>query len=354
MNIKGLGLRPLPHLIKTVYRDPYYLFMECGPLDILGLLTQNLLSPAILFFALGLMAGLIKSDLAVPESISRYLSLYLMMAIGLKGGVAFANTDHFGPDLLWTLAAGVCFGFLQPVLGFFLLKITTKLDRATMAAVAAHYGSISIVTFATAVSFLELDAVVYAGYIVAIVALMEAPAIISGLVLAHNTEHAPGRWNHLARDVMTNGAVVLLMGTFIIGWIVGTPGLEKIGGFVIDPFQGLLCFFLLDMGLVVAKNLTSLRQFTPGLIAFGIYMPLIGGGVGLSLSKLIGLDVGTGMLFTVLCASASYIAVPAAMRLALPQANASIYVPMSLAITFPFNISLGIPLYYWAAKLWLG
>ena len=324
-------------------------------MDILLLFTQNLLSPAILFFALGILAGFLKSDLDVPEQISRYLSIYLMMAIGFKGGVAIAETPEINGEVMSTIIAGLAVGFLQPFLAFWLLKVTSKLDNPTAAAVAAHYGSISMVTFVTAASFLSANEVVYAGYIVAILALMEAPAIFSGLFIAHRaapytikaTEKATPK---LSREIFTNGAILLLVGAFMIGWATGTPGLEKMKGFLVDPFQGILALFLLDMGLLVSRQLHHLKEFTFRLALFGIYMPLIGASIGLILSRIIGLDVGTGMLFTVLCASASYIAVPAAMRLALPQAKAAIYVPMSLAITFPFNIVVGIPLYFALAE----
>ena len=327
-------------------------------MDFLSLISQNILSPAILFFALGLIAGLLKSDLEVPDSISRYLSLYLMMAIGFKGGVAIANTASFNGEILLAIGAGLIFGFLQPFLGYGLLKLTTRIDNPTAAAVAAHYGSISIVTFATAAAFLNTNSTVYAGYIVAIVALMEAPAILSGLFIAHRT--APETSSHtqeqkkLSREIFTNGAILLMSGAFLIGWITGPAGMQKIEGFIDTPFQGILCLFLLDMGLVVAKNVHHLRNFTIPLALFGIYMPLIGACIGLGASWVIGLDVGTGTLFTVLCASASYIAVPAAMRLALPEAKAAIYIPLSLAITFPFNVTLGIPLYFAGAKALLG
>ena len=327
-------------------------------MDFLSLISQNILSPAILFFALGLIAGLLKSDLEVPDSISRYLSLYLMMAIGFKGGVAIANTASFNGEILLAIGAGLIFGFLQPFLGYGLLKLTTRIDNPTAAAVASHYGSISIVTFATAAAFLNTNSTVYAGYIVAIVALMEAPAILSGLFIAHRT--APETSSHtqeqkkLSREIFTNGAILLMSGAFLIGWITGPAGMQKIEGFINTPFQGILCLFLLDMGLVVAKNVHHLRNFTIPLALFGIYMPLIGACIGLGASWVIGLDVGTGTLFTVLCASASYIAVPAAMRLALPEAKAAIYIPLSLAITFPFNVTLGIPLYFAGAKALLG
>jgi len=323
--------------------------------DILHLLTQNLLSPAILFFALGVMAGFLKSDLDVPESISRYLSIYLMMAIGFKGGVAIAETADINQEVILTILAGVGVSFLQPFLAFALIRLTTKLDSPTASALAAHYGSISMVTFVTATNFLATNEVIYAGYIVAVVALMEAPAILSGLFIAHRTEpvtiQATERATpRLSREIFTNGAILLMTGSFLIGWASGTPGYEKMEGFLVTPFQGILALFLLDMGLLVSRQLQHLKELTFRLVLFGMYMPLIGASVGLSLSWLIGLDLGTGLLFTVLCASASYIAVSAAMRLALPQAKTAIYVPMSLAVTFPFNIIIGIPLYYAVAE----
>lgn len=326
-------------------------------MELLNLISQNLLSPAVLFFVLGVMAGFFKSDLEIPDSISRYLSIYLMMAIGFKGGVAIANTSELNGEIISTITAGLAVGFLQPFLGFALLRITTKLDSPTAAAVAAHYGSISMVTFVTATAFLKTNDVVYAGYIVAILALMEAPAILSGLFIAHRAD--PKTKSHvseekkLAREIFTNGAILLLFGSFMIGWATGQSGMEKMEGFLVTPFQGVLALFLLDMGLMVSKNLQNLRTFTISLALFGIYMPLIGASLGLGLSYVIGLDVGTGTLFTVLCASASYIAVPAAMRLALPEAKAAIYLPMSLAITFPFNVMLGIPLYFALASKFL-
>ena len=327
-------------------------------MELLNLIAGNILSPAILFFALGIIAGFVKSDLEVPESISRYLSIYLMMAIGLKGGVAIANTPEFTVQIIQAIAAGFLISLLMPFLAFGILRATTNLDRPTAAAVAAHYGSISLVTFATATAFLKTNNIQYAGYVVAILALMEAPAILSGLFIAHRS--APEIKSHaveekkLSREIFTNGAILLLFGAFAIGWITGQKGMDKVGGFLDTPFQGILCLFLMDMGLLVAKNLQHLKSFTWKLALFGIYMPLIGASIGLAASHIMALDLGTGTLFTVLCASASYIAVPAAMRLALPEAKTAIYVPMSLAITFPFNVTIGIPLYYALAGKLLG
>lgn len=327
--------------------------------NIAQLLAGNLISPPVLFFVLGIIAGLLKSDLNVPEQIARYLSIYLMMSIGFKGGVAIAETADINQIVVMTILAGIITGFTQPFIGYVLLRWTTKIDTATCAAIAAHYGSISMVTFVTAASFLDAEKVAYAGFIVAVLALMEAPAILTGLFIAHhadpNTKQATEQASSkLVREIFTNGAILLLSGSFLIGWATGTEGMEKMSGFMVDPFQGILAFFLLDMGLVVSRQLHHVKEFTFKLILFGIYMPLIGAGFGLGISKMIGLDVGTGMLFTVLIASASYIAVTAAMRLALPQAKTAIYVPMTLAITFPFNVVVGIPLYYALASWLLG
>ncbi len=312
-------------------------------MDLLHIISGNILSPAILFFGLGTIAGLLKSDLEVPDSISHYLSLYLMMAIGFKGGVAIANTHEFTPQILTAIGAGLLVSLLLPFLAYGILRKTTTLDRPTAAAVAAHYGSISMVTFATATAFLNNNNITYAGYVVAILALMEAPAILSGLFIAHRASNKEKR---LSREIFTNGSILLLFGAFCIGWIMGQPGMDKVSGFLDTPFEGILCLFLLDMGLLVAKNLHHLKSLTWKVVLFGIYMPMIGGSIGLVISYLIGLDVGTATLFSILCGSASYIAVPAAMRLALPEANAAVYVPLSLAITFPLNVTLAIPLYF--------
>ena len=326
-------------------------------MDFVSLFMANFLSPAILFFVLGILAGFFKSDLEIPSSISRYLSIYLMMAIGFKGGVAMANTASFDTEIILTILAGLVFGFLFPFLAFGFLRITTRLDDTTAAAVAAHYGSISMVTFVTAVSFLKVHDIAYAGYIVAVLALMEAPAILSGLFIAHKsspeTRIHKSEEKTLAREIFTNGAILLLFGSFLIGWLTGDKGMEKMEGFLVTPFQGILALFLLDMGLLVSKNIHHLKKFTWSMVLFGIYMPLIGAVIGLLCAMAIGLDIGTGTLFIILCASASYIAVPAAMRLALPEAQAAVYVPLSLAVTFPFNITLGLPLYYEMANYFL-
>ncbi|MFN5608176.1 MAG: sodium-dependent bicarbonate transport family permease [Holosporales bacterium] len=319
-------------------------------MEIFNSFLANFLSPGILFFLLGIGAGLLRSNLEVPESISRYLSIYLMMAIGFKGGNALASSQSISNTAILLMLSGVALGFIMPFIGYFFLRRTTKLDALNAAAVAAHYGSISMVTFATGVSFLTAKGIDYQGYIAAVVALMEAPAIISGLLLARLytpvlAKPHPSRPG-LIHESLTNGAILLLLGAFVIGWLSGDSGMQKMKVFLIDPFHGVLALFLLDMGLLVVKHLSGLRGFSISLVLFGIYMPFIGAALGLGISDILHLDPGTGFLFIVLMASASYIAVPAALRLALPEANPGLYVPMSLAITFPFNIIIGIPLYY--------
>ena len=324
--------------------------------DIVSLALGNLLTPMTLFFVLGFGAGLLRSDLQIPDQIGKGLSLYLMLAIGFKGGAAMA-ANTLTTTMLATVVVGVALSFLLPFLAFALLRAATRLDRVTAAAVSAHYGSVSVVTFVTAVAFLGLQKIPYETYIVAVVALMETPAIVSGLLLAARGGEARPRSGVvnavLLREILLNGSVVVLVGSFVIGWITGQGGLDKIAPFIIQPFSGVLCLFLLDMGLVASRRLLESRAVGPREVGFALVMPPIGATLALVAGRLIGLDLGTGTLLAVLAASASYIAVPAAMRLALPKANAAVYITLSLAITFPFNVLIGIPLYFAAAR-WLG
>jgi len=316
------------------------------------LALTNLLSPMILFFVLGFAAATLRSDLQIPEQIGKALALYLMLAIGFKGGAAM-STGGFDATFLGTVAIGIGLSFAMPFLGFAVLRATTRLDLPTAAAVAAHYGSISAVTFVTAVGFLALQGVEHETYLVAVMALMETPAIITGLLLARQAQHAGGRSlrvqnssKDLLREILLNCSVVVLVGAFVIGWLTGQSGLDKVSAFVVEPFLGVLCLFLLDMGLLAARQLRGATGLGIGTIAFALYMPLIGAACGLAGGVLVGLSLGGTLLLAVLGASASYIAVPAAMRIALPQANAAVYLTLSLAITFPFNILVGIPLYF--------
>ncbi len=315
--------------------------------DILNLAGTNLLAPPVLFFALGFAASFARSDLEVPQAVAKALSLYLLLAIGFKGGVAVAS-HGIDARLAATLASGVILSALIPFIAFGSLRAFTGLPRVDAAAVAAHYGSISVVTFAAATSVLTSAGIDYEGYLVATAALMETPAIMSALLLMRgaNGKEANGTSGELWREIALNGSIVVLTGAFVIGWITGPKGLAEVSAFIVDPFKGVLCLFLLDMGLVAGRGMRqSARDLTPPLFAFGIAMPLIGGVLGAFASYLVGLSPGGAALLTTLAASASYIAVPAAMRLALPEARPSIYLSLSLGITFPFNLTLGIPIY---------
>ncbi len=314
--------------------------------SIFDLAIANLTSPMILFFALGLVAALARSDLNIPEAIAKGMSLYLMMAIGFKGGASVA--EH-GVDttLLLALLAGIVLSSLIPVLAFHALRATTGLARVDAAAVAAHYGSISIVTFLAMTQALDGLGMGYEGYMVAVAAAMETPAIVVALWYAQSSSDKTRQLDvGILRDIFLNGSIVVLVGSFAIGVATGQEGLAAVAPFIVSPFKGVLCLFLLDMGLIAGRGLIGgARNLTFPVIAFGLYMPLVGAMLGLLSAWLIGLSAGTTALLVTLAASASYIAVPAALRLALPQAQPSIYLTLSLGVTFPFNLTLGIPIY---------
>jgi len=302
-------------------------------------------SPVILFFLLGALAATLRSELAIPEALAKGMSLYLMAAIGLKGGVAVAESGIDG-EVIVALAAGIAASLLIPLMAFAALRAFAGLDRINAGAVAAHYGSVSVVTFVTANEVLGAVALPPAGYMVAVLAVMETPAILSGLLLARggNGPGSTGR-SELLREVMLNASVVLLLGSFAIGAIAGPTGFEEVRPVFEGGFKGILCLFLLDMGLIAARRLMASRALSWRLAILAIAFPLINGVLGALVGVWIGLDPGSAAAFAVLCASASYIAVPAAMRLALPQADPGIYLTMSLSITFPFNILFGIGIY---------
>lgn len=328
--------------------------MEAGLGDILNLAAGNLLSPIILSFALGVAAALARSDLSVPEAAAKALSIYLLFAIGFKGGAGVA-AHGLDATLLLALLAGLVLSAGLPFVAFALLRAMTRLGPVDAGAVAGHYGSISIVTFVAATSVLAGQGIAAEGFMVAVAAIMEAPAILAALWLVMRkggqTDMEAGLW----REILLNGSIVLLLGAFAIGWITGPAGLAEIESFIVAPFKGVLCLFLLDMGLVAGRNLRDSRGvITPGLLAFGVLMPPIGALFGLIAGVALGLGLGGVVLMMTLAASASYIAVPAAMRVALPEANPSIYLTLSLGITFPFNLTLGIPLYLAAARLVTG
>ncbi|MCW8086123.1 sodium-dependent bicarbonate transport family permease [Sabulicella glaciei] len=311
-----------------------------------GLAT--LFPPPILFFALGFGAGAARADLSIPDALAKTLSLYLMVAIGLKGGAALATPG--GAEGLWAaLAVGLALSFLLPVPAFGLLRLGTGLDRDTAAAVSGHYGSVSVVTFAAASGILATRGVPAEGFMPAVLAAMETPAILSAILLARLGGGAGGpklQGGKLAREVLLNGPVVLLLGSFLIGWITGPAGKAQLAPFTEALFPGALCLFLLEMGLMAVRQLrVGGGGLSARLILFALAMPLIGGAAGLAGGLLAGLSPGGVALMAVLGGSASYIAVPAAMRLALPLADPGVYVTLSVAVTFPFNILVGIPLW---------
>jgi len=322
--------------------------------SVLDLAAANLISPIILSFALGLLAAFALSDLTIPEAVAKGMSIYFLFAIGFKGGASVAS-HGVDATLLLAVGAGVILSFGLPLIAFALLKVMTNLSRTDAAAVAAHYGSISIVTFVAATSVLEGRMIDAEGYMVAVAAAMEAPAILSALWLVARSGTGGKMEEGLMREIMLNGSIVLLVGAFAIGMITGEKGLADIAPFIVSPFKGVLCLFLLDMGLIAGRGLRSAKGIvTLPIAAFGIAMPLIGASFGLAAGLLIGLSTGGILLMMVLAASASYIAVPAAMRVALPQANPAVYLTLSLGITFPFNLTLGIPLYLTVAQMVTG
>lgn len=312
---------------------------------------QTFTSPVVLFFLLGLLAAFIRSDLAIPEAIAKGMSLYLMAAIGLKGGVAVSESG-MSLNIAAALGAGIAASFLIPFIAYAVLKSFGKLDKLNSGAVAAHYGSVSVVTYVTAVEILEFSAVPAAGFMVAVLAAMETPAILSGLMLAKSGDkdsNADDR-REMMKEVFLNASVVLLLGSFAIGIVAGPSGFSEVSPFFEAGFKGVLCIFLLDMGLIAARRIMDSRAITWRLTIIALALPVFNGTLGVLAGTGIGLDVGSAAAFGVLCASASYIAVPAAMRLALPQADPGIYLTMSLSITFPFNILINIGLLTALAK----
>lgn len=335
-----------------------------------GAFLTNLSSPPLLFFVLGAFATFARSDLDIPNPVARAVSLYLLLAIGFKGGVAL-SASTLSADVLLALGAALLLAALVPVFIYFV--VCRVLSTADAAAVAATYGSISAVTFVTATSYLDRVGVPWGGHFVAAMALMEAPAIIVGLFLYRRASGAETRalpplededtgLRQLLREAFLNGSVVLILGSLVIGWLNGEAGMEQLAPFVKAPFTGMLCVFLLDMGLVAARRIRDLsgapgtRDAPPAMtLAFmAIAFALFNGGFALLLATLAGLPEGDALLLTILGASASYIAVPAAMRLALPSANPGIYLTMALAVTFPFNIVVGIPLFHYLARVATG
>lgn len=316
-----------------------------------SLIVSNILNPPVLFFFLGMTAVFVKSDLEIPAPVPKLFSLYLLLAIGFKGGVELIKSG-ITQEVVLTLAAAMLMACFVPIYSFFILRL--KLDTYDAAAIAATYGSISAVTFITASAFLTELGINYDGYMVAALALMESPAIIVGLILV-NIFTVDGKrevsWKEVLQEAFLNSSVFLLVGSLLIGVLTGEHGWQVLEPFTQGLFYGVLTFFLLDMGLIAAKRIKDLQKTGLFLISFAILMPILNACIGLLIAKTIGMSQGDALLFAVLCASASYIAVPAAMRMTVPEANPSLYVSTALAVTFPFNIIVGIPLYLYGINL---
>jgi hypothetical protein len=317
---------------------------------------QNLFDPAILFFVVGVLAGAMKSNLEIPTAISRFLSLYLLMALGLKGGFALSHSG-LTANVGISLGAAMALAIGIPLMGYwFLRRFVSRFDAA---AVAATYGSVSAVTFVTAVQYLENQQLAYGGHMAAAMALMESPAIIMAVLFANALRQKSGSEStqpsfsigKVLHESFTDGAQLLLLGAMLVGLLSGDAGKSAMQPFSGDLFKGMLSFFLLDMGLMAARNLPEVKGKSPALIAYAVLGPIVHAGLALGLAYLLNLPVGDGALLMVLAASASYIAVPAVLRYAVPEASPSLYFGLSLGVTFPLNILIGIPVYVSLAKV---
>ncbi|HMO63132.1 MAG TPA: sodium-dependent bicarbonate transport family permease [Ferruginibacter sp.] len=310
------------------------------------ILTDNLTNPTLLFFVLGIIATFIKSDLEIPAASSKFISLYLLFSIGFKGG---QELQHSGlhAEVIYMLLFGMLISFLIPVYSFFILK--RKLNAQDAGAVAACYGSVSAVTFIAAVSFVEAMGLTFGGHMVAVMALMESPAIIAGVILMRKFDERKQqklKYSSILQHAFTNGSVLLITGSLLIGLIADSKQAEGIKPFTTDIFKGFLAIFLLEMGMVASRRFAAFKKYGWFVTLFAICIPVINGCVVALLSKWVTPEYGNRFIFAVLAASASYIAVPAAMRLVAPKADPGLYIPMSLGVTFPFNITIGMPLYF--------
>ena len=314
------------------------------------ILLASLLSPVVLAFVLGALAVAVKSDLEIPEPLYQALSIYLLLAIGLKGGVALSETPL--AEVVVPVAVTLALGVVTPIIAYNVLRRLGRMDRTNAAALAAHYGSVSAVTFIAALAVATAAGVPAEGFMPALVAVLEVPAIIVGLLIAYARGDRAGSWQEALREVVTGRSIVLLVGGMAIGWVAGRDGMEPVSPFFVSGFQGALLLFLLDMGMSAARRLRDLRAVGPFLVAFGVLMPLAHGALGVWAGGLAGLSVGGAAVLGAMVSSASYIAAPAAVRVGLPEANPAYYLTASLGITFPFNLTVGIPVYLALAR-WL-
>lgn len=319
----------------------------------LHLLVDNLSNPALLFFFLGLLAVQLKSDLRIPENSSKFISLYLLLSIGFKGGQELSHSTIDG-EIIWSLFFGIFLALIVPIYTYYILRIKFSIENS--GAIASAYGSVSAVTFVTTISFLEMEGIPFGGHMVAVMALMEAPSIIIGvLLMAIYKRKAGGDENFslgsIAYHSITNGSVLLILGSLVIGYVASDAQAEGIKPFTTDLFKGFLAVFLLDMGITSGRKLGSFLKKGWFALSFAIFIPVLNGVLVAMATTFFIEEPGNRLLFSILAASASYIAVPAAMKLAAPKANPSLYIPMALAITFPFNITFGMPLYLYVINL---
>lgn len=305
------------------------------------------LDPVVLFFVLGLAAGLMRAEMRLPPAIYEFLSVILLLAIGLKGGIELSK-QAFG-DLLPDMIAVLAMGFILPLLAFPILRYAGRLKKADAASVAAHYGSVSVGTYAVAVTYLAAQQIPFEAYMPLFLVILEVPAILVGIVLIRGISKKT-KWGQLSHEVFLGKSIVLLLGGLLIGWIAGEEGIQPIAGLFFDPFKGVLALFLLEMGLIAASQVGSLRRYGVFLLGFGIIFPIFSAIIGSIVGLMLDLSIGGTVLLATLAASASYIAVPAAMRIALPEANPTLSLTASLGVTFPFNIIFGIPLYHKLAE----
>jgi uncharacterized protein len=318
-------------------------------MNVLELATTNLTSPAVLAFALGMIAVGIRSDLRLPEALYSSLTIYLLLAIGLKGGVELSKADL---SQVWLPAvAAAAISLIIPVLLFPVLRKLLKLTVADSAAMGAHYGSVSVVTFTAGITFLGTLEVPYEGFLPTLLAIMEIPGIIVALLLARSRTAGGGDWKEAIKETLSGRSIVLLAGGLLIGVITGPDGMEQVSAFFVAPFVGVLTLFLLELGMTAARRLPDVAQVGTRLVVFAVVTPAVLGIAGVLIGTAVGLSLGGSTILGVLAASASYIAAPAAVRVALPEANPGLYLTSVLAITFPFNLVAGIPLYYAAAQL---
>ncbi len=318
-------------------------------MEVLELARTNLLSPIVLAFVLGVIATLVKSDLEIPEPLVQGLSIYLLLAIGIKGGAALSEASL--AQLAGPALATILLGVAIPVVCYAVLRRVGKFAAADAGAVAAAFGSVSVVTFIAANTLGQLRGTPPEGFMPALVAMLEVPGILVALGLAASAEHRKEPWGAVLRETLFGQSIVCLLGGLVIGWVTGKPGLDEVAGFFVTPFKGALVLFLLELGMVAAKRLRDLRAAGPFLVGFGLVAAPVFGIAGVFAGQLSGLSPAGAAVMGAMAGSASYIAAPAAVRAGLPDANPAYYLPLALGVVFPFNLTIGIPLYYELAKL---